>query len=366
MAVVRREPSLFWRRARRAQRHAIQPVGPALPLGTVVRVPGRGEVFVRYAPGPPGAPTVLLLHGWMASADLNWLGTFAELDGRYHVLAMDVRGHGRGIRSSEPFSLEDCADDAAGLLRELNVHEAVVVGYSMGGLIALLLARRHPARVRGLVLAATAAELARTGLGRGLGAAIHLLGALVRSGLPDRVLREVVRSRPAALGDFTDLAPWMAGEAKRLHPADIVGAGQAIAGFDARPWLGQLDVPAASVVTCRDRAVAPGRQRATAAALGGTVVEVDGGHAVCATDPEVLGVAIRRAVDLVVAARGAPGGRRDWWLVRAADRWRRADATIAPVSPPPPSTVVVADEPSPVGVADDGSSRRDDTLEAAV
>jgi 3-oxoadipate enol-lactonase len=328
MAVVRvREPSLFWRRARRDRQRAIQPVGPALPAGAIVRVPGRGDVFVRYSAGPPGAPTVLLLHGWMASADLNWPGTFEALAGRCHVLAMDVRGHGRGIRSTEPFSLEDCADDAAGLLRELGVREAVVVGYSMGGAIALLMARRHPGRVRSLVLVASAAELARTGLGRGLTAAVHLLGALVRSGVPDRVLREVVRSRPAVLGDLADLAPWMAGEVKRLHPADIVGAGQAIAGFDARPWLGELGVPAASVVTCGDRAVGPDKQRATAAALGGAVVEVEGGHAMCATDPEVLGAAVGRAVDLVVAARGA---RRERWLVRAVVRRRRADEAIAP------------------------------------
>jgi pimeloyl-ACP methyl ester carboxylesterase len=333
MAVMRgREPSVFWRRARRDQQRSIQPVGPALPRGAIVRVPGRGDVFVRYSAGRPGAPTVLLLHGWMASADLNWPGTFNALAGRYHVLAMDVRGHGRGIRSTEPFSFEDCADDAAGLLRELGVKGAVVVGYSMGGPIGLVLARRHPALVRGLVLVASSAELARTGLGRGLAVAVHLLGVLVRSGLPDRVLREVVRARPPVLGDLAELAPWLAGEAKRLHPADIVGAGRAIAAFDARPWLGELRVPAASVVTRRDLAVGPDKQRATAAALAGAVVEVDGGHAVCATDPELLGAAVGRAVDLVVAARGAA---RDRWLVRAVDRWRRADAdeAIAPAAP---------------------------------
>ena len=55
MPVVRRRvPSMFWRRAGR-DRLQLQPVGPALPLGTLVRVPDRGDVFVRYAPGPPGA-----------------------------------------------------------------------------------------------------------------------------------------------------------------------------------------------------------------------------------------------------------------------------------------------------------------------
>ena len=353
MAVLRREPSVFWRRAGRDQHRAIQPVGPDLPLGMIVRVPHRGDVFVRYAAGPPGAPTVLLLHGWMASADLNWPGTFAALAGRCHVLAMDVRGHGRGIRSTEAFSLDECADDAAGLLRELGVREAVVVGYSMGGLIGLLLARRHPDRVRGLVLAASAAELARTGLGRGLGVAVHVLGALVRSGLSDRVLREVVRSQPTVLGELAEVAPWMAGEAKRLHPADIVGAGQAIAAFDARPWLAELSVPAASVVTCRDRAVDPDRQRATAAALGGAIVEVDGGHAMCATDPAALGAAVWRAVELVVGA-DSRAGRRDRWLARTTDRWRRAADSISRTGPTDPPAM------------GDGTGEAEDTLEAAV
>ena len=260
-------------------------------------------MFIRYQAGPPCAPTVLLLHGWMASADLNWFGTFRSLAGRYHVVAMDHRGHGRGIRTSEPFTLEDCADDAAGLLRELGVRHAVVAGYSMGGPVALLLARRHPELVRGLVLVATAAELARSGLRQGLGAFVHLLGWLFRSGLPDRVLAEVARSRPAFLGDLADHTPWMAGEMKRLHPTDIVGAGRAIAGFDARPWIAELGKPVASVVTLRDLAVAPDRQRSTAAALGAAVVEVDAGHAVCVTDPELLGAAVREAVDHVVATR---------------------------------------------------------------
>jgi 3-oxoadipate enol-lactonase len=336
-ALLRREPSAFWRRARRDGRTAGQPVGPALPLGTIVRVPGRGDVFVRYLAGPRGAPTVLLLHGWMASADLNWSGTFEALDGRYHVLAMDVRGHGRGIRSSEPFTLEDCADDAAGLLHELGVRDAVVVGYSMGGLIGLVLARRHPDRVRGLVMVASAAEMARTGLGRGLTAGVHMLGTLIRSGLPDRFLKELARRQPAVLGDLAELTPWMAGEMKRLHPTDVVDSGHAIAGFDARGWLAELGVPAASVVTCRDRAVRPAKQRSTAAALGGAIVEIDGGHAVCATDPDVLGAAVGQAVDLVV------GERRQRWLARATDRWFRVE--------PPDRPAVLEPDDEPLGVA---------------
>jgi 3-oxoadipate enol-lactonase len=329
MAVqLRREPSYFWRRVLRGERRARQPIPPVLPLGTLVPVPGRGDVFVRYQAGPPGAPTVLLLHGWMASADLNWLGTFPALAGRYHVVAMDHRGHGRGIRSREPFSLEDCADDAAGLLRELGVREAIVVGYSMGGPVGLLLARRHAARVRGLVLIATAAELARGSFRWGMGPMLQLLGPLIRSGLPDRVIAELVGKRPALVGKSADLTPWLAGETKRVHPSDVVGAGRAIAAFDARPWLAELGTPAASIVTLRDLTVGPARQRSTAAALGAPVIELDGGHAVCVTDSEGLGAAVRQGVDVVV------GGRRERRRTRTG-RWLRAIAAAPSPAVPP-------------------------------
>src|SRR5205823_12111170 len=77
---------------------------------------------------------------------------YAQLASSYRVIALDQRGHGRGMRSTEPFSLEDCADDAAALLDQLGVRDVIAVGYSMGGPVALLLARRHPGRVKALAL----------------------------------------------------------------------------------------------------------------------------------------------------------------------------------------------------------------------
>ena len=83
---------------------------------------------------------------------------YAQLASSYRVIALDLRGHGRGMRSTEPFSLEDCADDAAALLDQLGADPVIVVGYSMGGPVGLLLARRHPSKVASLVMQATALE----------------------------------------------------------------------------------------------------------------------------------------------------------------------------------------------------------------
>src|SRR5512144_2530000 len=99
-----------------AERADAVPGQPWLPPGRHVELTGRGTTFVRELAGPPGAPTLVLLHGWTATADLNWFTCFAELGRRFRVLSMDHRGHGRGIRSRRVFRLEDCADDVAALL----------------------------------------------------------------------------------------------------------------------------------------------------------------------------------------------------------------------------------------------------------
>src|SRR5207247_8352784 len=122
---------------------------PSLPPAQIVSIPERGELFVRRGGREAGTP-VLLLHGWMASADLNWFLLFDALGERHPIVAPDLRGHGRGPRSPGGFTLEDCADDAAALLRHLGIERAIVVGDSMGGPVALLLLRRRPELVAGL------------------------------------------------------------------------------------------------------------------------------------------------------------------------------------------------------------------------
>src|SRR5215207_8524945 len=132
---------------------SVQPFAD-VPEGHRLDVDGRQLFFRRCGSGTP----VLLLHGLGATGALNWRGCFGSLAARNLVLAPDHRGHGRGERVGNRFRLADCADDAAALLRTLGGRPAVVVGYSMGGPIAQLLALRHPDLVAGLVLCATARD----------------------------------------------------------------------------------------------------------------------------------------------------------------------------------------------------------------
>src|SRR5690606_18858711 len=78
------------------------PPAPELPDGREVELEGLGSVLVREVAGPPGAPAVFLLHGWTASADLNFFTCYRPLGERFRVLAFDHRGHGRGLRTRKP------------------------------------------------------------------------------------------------------------------------------------------------------------------------------------------------------------------------------------------------------------------------
>ena len=85
-----------------------------------MRIEGRGEFFVRvHRHADPAAPVVLLLHGWTASSDLQFFTAYEALAERYSFIGIDHRGHGRGLRSPDPFTLEDAADDAAAVVRAL-------------------------------------------------------------------------------------------------------------------------------------------------------------------------------------------------------------------------------------------------------
>lgn len=77
------------------------------------------------------------------------------------VIAFDNRGAGRTDKPDIPYTIEMMADDAAGLLRFLDIKQADVLGVSMGGRIAMDLAIRYPEMVRGLILASTSARVTR-------------------------------------------------------------------------------------------------------------------------------------------------------------------------------------------------------------
>jgi pimeloyl-ACP methyl ester carboxylesterase len=266
------------------------PVGPPLPLGRRIELPDRGITFVRELPGPTeDAPALLLLHGWIASAGLNWFQTFDALSEHFRVIALDQRGHGRGMRTWKRFRLADCADDAAALLDELQIPSAIAVGYSMGGPVAQLLWKRHPERVSGLVMCATA-----TGFVPGMRerfiftTAMAALAGTTRVGqwanhLPSQWVRRLpVVSSLQGSGRPTSLQRWASAEMRRHDPRSVLEAGAALGNYSAKRWIGDIDVPTSVLVTTADRAIVPDFQMAMADAIpGATVHEMADGHVAC-------------------------------------------------------------------------------------
>lgn len=255
---------------------------PGLAWGAV-DLPERGTTWALDHSGPGvDAPTVVLLHGLAATGSLNWDALVEPLAERFRVLALDHRGHGRGIEPQEAFTLEDCADDVVALLDACGVRRAVLVGYSMGGAIAQLSAHRHPHRVAGLVLVATAA---RFELPPG-------------SELITRVLAELDR--------YTGGLPVFGSS---TH--DLPDAVQSLATFDSRPWLGQHPTPARVLLTVQDRVVVPDRQRELAAIVAeGRTIDLELGHLSVLFDQETMAEAVGVACEEVAIEGGL---YLRWW-----------------------------------------------------
>jgi pimeloyl-ACP methyl ester carboxylesterase len=269
----------------------------ALPSGCVIHVPGRGELFVRDS-GGAGQP-LLLLHGWMFSADLNWYRSYGPLiEAGYRVIALDHRGHGRGLRSGEPFTLRACADDAGALLERLEVDSAIVCGYSMGGPIAKLVARHHRERVSALVLCATANDWSdprMKAFWRVMGGLRLLLGVA-----PNAAWR---RGLQAAGFPDSPVTAWTVAELSRGSARDIAEAGRELGRFDSRAWAAELlGLPAAVIVTTEDTGVPPDKQRALAASLKAPVFEVHGDHAAVSTRAGEFNEQLLRALESVRSA----------------------------------------------------------------
>ncbi len=293
---------------------------PNLPGGREVGLPGRGRTWVfdsgsdvaeSGAAGMRAAQEVLvLLHGWTSTAALNWCRCFAPLAEHYRVVAIDHRGHGRGIRSRRPFRLEDCADDMAAVIDHLATGPVTAVGYSMGGPVAQLLWQRRPDLVKGLVLCATAARFTVRAELNGRVGALGYGMAQALSGLPPSLLRPgyeiLIRNRAADKG----VAPWAISEWERNDPVALVQAGFALSRFDSTDWIRDIDVPTSVVVTTRDATVEPTRQWHLAQSIpGATAFPVAVTHRGCVDQagrfvPALL--AACRAVDRPGVQVGAP------------------------------------------------------------
>ncbi len=152
---LRRRAALVAHRAEWLRRSATGLSSRRAPRGVEMDVPDarsrfvdlpRGDrLFVHELAGPPGAPTLILLHGLGGTAAGNWATAMPTLARHFRLIAPDLRGHKVGS-----------VDDVVDLADALGVERFIAVGYSLGSAVASQLARRHPDRVQAMVLCAAA------------------------------------------------------------------------------------------------------------------------------------------------------------------------------------------------------------------
>lgn len=234
-----------------------QPIAPRLPPGRDVEL-ADGTIFVRDVAGPPGAPVVFLLHGWTATADLNFFRNYAALAEHARIVAFDHRGHGRGLRTRRAFRLNDCADDVVQVADALGVERFVVLGYSMGGAVAQLVWRRHRERLSGMVLAATAPHFNRHRNERLSFLGLTGLAALAR--LTPAQIRRTLTQQLYLSRKTNTWEPWAVQEAASHDWRMVLEAGRAIGGFRSDEWLPEVDVPTSVIITMQDQIVGIRRQ----------------------------------------------------------------------------------------------------------
>jgi 2-succinyl-6-hydroxy-2,4-cyclohexadiene-1-carboxylate synthase len=108
------------------------------------------------------SPTVLFLHGFMGSS-ADWRGVMTALGDRTFCIALDLPGHGASLgMAPDTYTIEGAARAMIGILDDLELVRPVVVGYSMGGRLALYLALRYPERCAGLFLESASPGLERS------------------------------------------------------------------------------------------------------------------------------------------------------------------------------------------------------------
>ncbi|MEU7062613.1 alpha/beta hydrolase [Streptomyces sp. NPDC046161] len=234
------------------------------PRRAATTVAGRRLSFLDF--GGPGKP-MLALHGHFGEGR-TFTHLARQLGDHWRVIAPDQRGHGHSDRPAD-FSRNGYIQDAADLLEDLGISEAVVLGHSLGGVNAYQLAARHPRLVRALVIEDIGAEVdgdlsfclswphrapTRTGLLEALGPSAGYLTDALREypdgwGLAFDPL-DMNASQQQLNGDHWD--DWLAGSCPALlirgSRSSVLSAGHAQSMAARRPYTHQAELPAGHTV----------------------------------------------------------------------------------------------------------------------
>ena len=109
------------------------------------------RVMLRFDEAGEGDPAIVFVHGWCCSRD-DWKHQVAYFSRSHRVIALDQRGHGESDKPDQDYTIGGFVDDLAWFIGDRGLDRPVVVGHSMGGVIAMNLAREHPEIARAIVM----------------------------------------------------------------------------------------------------------------------------------------------------------------------------------------------------------------------
>ncbi|WP_395347260.1 alpha/beta fold hydrolase [Variovorax sp. UC122_21] len=243
-----------------------------------------GERLHVRVEGTPELPSVVFFHSLGLSSAM-WASQFDALRDRYHLVAMDCRGHGRSSNRGG-FSIGNCVDDAAAVMNVLGVRRAHLVGLSMGGLMAAELAARLDGACRSMVLACSYCALA--------GPEAQARIESTREFLRDRgiaAFAQMYMDGTACASMEPAVKSEMVALIATMKMDDYLQTLQSILNDDARPALSRASGVRTLVLSGRlDRRVTPAAlQMLKNAVPHASVVELDrAGHLANLEDPELF------------------------------------------------------------------------------
>ncbi|MCC7361122.1 MAG: alpha/beta hydrolase [Anaerolineales bacterium] len=214
-------------------------------------------------------PDIVFVHGW-ASSRRMWTSLLPDLSRRYRCWTLDLPGFGDSEKPAQGwYSIPNFTATLLEFMRQLGLERPRLVGHSMGGMIALNLAARHPETIARLV----AINPVVTGRAS--------LKPLARPDYSRRVLSWVLRLSPALLQPLLihPLGHRVSGltyfrrrneDFVKATPDSLLSAGRAIVDYDVAPLLERVSVPALVIVGTLDPTVPPAEGRLAAARISGS------------------------------------------------------------------------------------------------
>ncbi|WP_455657220.1 3-oxoadipate enol-lactonase [Rhodococcus coprophilus] len=235
--------------------------------------------------GDPAAPTVLLL-GSLGSDSTMWVPQIPALVEKWHVLAVDHRGHGHSSPPPDgPYAMADLASDVIALLDSLGLDAVHYIGLSLGGAIGQWIAAHHPERIRSLALLCTAPAFPPSGPWLDRAAAVRTEGVAS--------IAEAVVSRWFS-PEFAERHPEVLARYVRMVEATTdegyAACCEALANWDGRADAAHIVAPTLVIAGAQDPATPPSTMQALADTVAGSefVVVDPGAHLANVEQPDLV------------------------------------------------------------------------------